>query len=86
MPKGNTGEPSEPDRLEFIANLCDRQSALMLSGRGDRCLIELEAFDIHAALAHVGMAKFAGKQFKVTIEEIQPDDRKLQSNSRKIHI
>lgn len=59
------------DRLEFVANLCDRQSALMLSGKGDRCLVELEAFGLNAILAHVGMAKFAGRGFRVIIEELE---------------
>lgn len=69
------------DRLEFIANLCDRQSALMLSGKGDRCLVELEAFGLNATLAHVGMAKFAGRGFRVIIEEIEETEHELPART-----
>jgi hypothetical protein len=51
-------EPTEP--LQFIANLADRQHSLMMSGRGERCLIELETFGLDAAVALVGMAQFTG--------------------------
>jgi hypothetical protein len=54
----------------------------MLSGRGDRCLVELEAFQLDATMAHVGMAAFAGRSFRVTIEEIE-DLTKLDNETSK---
>lgn len=56
------------DEVRFIANLCNRQSALMLSGDGQRCLVELEAFGVNAAEA-LRMAIFAGKDVEVTVTE-----------------
>jgi hypothetical protein len=62
------------DKLQFIANLTDRQHSLMLNGKGDRVLIELEAFGFtNAAVALVGMAKFTGRSFLVTIQEVPED-------------
>ncbi len=69
--------------LIFLANLCDRQSALMMSGRGDRCIVNLESFGVDAAIAHVGMAQFAGRSFKVTIEELPKDLTKLDNETSK---
>ncbi len=71
------------DRLQFIANLTQRQSSLMLSGQGDRCLIELEAFQVNAALALVGMVNFTGRSFLVTIEEL-PKNETLLDDEEKI--
>lgn len=81
-PENNTGM----EALTFIANLCDRQSALMLSGSGERCLIELEAFGVNAAIALVGMAKFTRRGFKITIEELPKNwtelDNEVKSSSK----
>jgi len=71
----NDAEDQADMVLTFQAQLCQRQSALMLSGQGDRCLIELEAFGVDALLAHVGMAKFAKKTFVVEVREITDDER-----------
>lgn len=74
------------ESLTFIANLCDRQSALMLSGSGDRCLIELEAFGVNATIALVGMAKFTRRGFRITIEELPKNwtelDNEVKSGSK----
>lgn len=55
----------------------------MLSGKGDRCLIEIEAFGVNAALAHIGMAAFAGRGFKITIEELPKNLTKLDNETSK---
>jgi hypothetical protein len=60
------------DEVRFIANLCNRQSALMLSGDGQRCLVELEAFGVNAAEA-LRMAIFAGKEIEVTVRLVEDD-------------
>lgn len=55
----------------------------MMSGRGDRCLVELEAFGVEASIALVGMAQFAGRTFKVTIEEIPEKLTNLDDETEK---
>lgn len=57
------------DEVTFIANLCNRQSALMLSGDGQRCLVELEAFGVNASQA-LRMAIFAGMDVQVTVTKL----------------
>lgn len=61
-------EPLAP--LQFVANLADRQSALILSGRGERLLVELEAFHLNAAIALVGLAQYTGVEFLVTVQPV----------------
>lgn len=70
------------DEVRFIANLCNRQSALMLSGDGQRCLVELEAFGVNAAEA-LRMAIFAGMEVEVVVTKVQRSLTELDDETRK---
>lgn len=74
-------EPTKP--LQFIANIANRQAAIMTDGEGNRCLITLETFQIWAAVAHVGMMQFSGRQFLVTIQEL-PDKQEGSGSNGKV--
>lgn len=68
------------DKFQIVVNLTNRQHSLMLSGSGDRLLIELEAFGYYALYGLVGFAKFTGRQFLVTVEEIQTETGRILTN------
>lgn len=77
------------ETLRFTANLANRQTSLMMSGDGQRLLIELEVFNLDAAIALVGMTKFAGKQFQVQVSQANAnltelDDETSKGTERKI--
>ena len=83
----------QPDKVQFVANMPDIKSALLLSGSGDLCQTKLEAYGLEAIKMHVGMAYFAKKEFLVTITELSEKEKVLRmqsdresDNSRKIHI
>ena len=69
-----------PQTFEIVAQLADRQSGLMMSGRGDRLLVELELFDLQAAVGLVGFAALAGKPFVVTVRALTEEEVEEERN------
>jgi len=68
--------------VKFVANLCNRQSAIMLSGDGARCLVELEAFGVNAAEA-LRMALFAGKEIEITARLVPKTEEHGQKHTKR---
>lgn len=69
------------EKVQFVASLGQRASAVMMSGDGSRCIVTLEAYQMQAAAA-LAVLQYSGTEFLVTVQPIPKSWTKLDDETK----